>query len=265
MSHVSRTIYEVVEKKRSPDRLKQYLLHRELLISNGYKESQKKPNLFYKKQLEDIIFFADMRETRFPRFFYKILNKKCLVEPDGCYSYIQTNEDGSYYFFDIDWRLTRRIYEEGVRLKKLGMEFTDDCFSLDITDEDYELRYTGYCLHCKKDLRDNREYCDSDCETQSDLQHGIKHHCKACKNIFNESEMIRHHLNYEKDEIVLVCKSCHTRLHKTDLHPELKPTDKRPVSTTKGIRKQKAKEKAALNRTTVRHLLQLKYNSRKKR
>jgi hypothetical protein len=38
-----------------------------------------------------------------------------------------------------------------------------------------------------------------------------------------ESKIVKHHITYNPEKIILVCESCHDLIHRTELHNELKP------------------------------------------
>ncbi len=47
--------------------------------------------------------------------------------------------------------------------------------------------------------------------------------CILCPNTKN---LVKHHTNYEKDKTVVVCRNCHSKIHRTNLYQELKPIDR---------------------------------------
>ncbi len=47
-------------------------------------------------------------------------------------------------------------------------------------------------------------------------------YCYTCKVLGKVEE---HHLNYEKNITIKVCKYCHEKIHHTDEWPNLKPVD----------------------------------------
>ena len=45
--------------------------------------------------------------------------------------------------------------------------------------------------------------------------------CSLCKKYFEKVD--NHHLDYEKDITIPLCRSCHLKVHKSDKYPHLKP------------------------------------------
>jgi len=53
-------------------------------------------------------------------------------------------------------------------------------------------------------------------------------HCRVCGKLFDLHDLVKHHLNYAKDKTVLVCRSCHAKIHHSSRYPHLKPVDSKP-------------------------------------
>lgn len=144
------------------------------LLSLGYKESNNKPNLFYKKIVSDatIINFLDMRGT------YDI---KIWEEPvPMIYQKVEAGEN---------WQIGRIVKKEMELLKKNNVPYR---FSFDgmlhgsNIDEDF---VDGYCIICKKDMRENKEFCSIECEEK---------HIHMQKNKLEKEEIERKRIEQEE-------------------------------------------------------------------
>jgi len=51
----------------------------------------------------------------------------------------------------------------------------------------------------------------------------MKTECELCGE--TSARIDSHHIDYIKDETIDVCKGCHSEIHNTQEHPELKPPD----------------------------------------
>lgn len=58
--------------------------------------------------------------------------------------------------------------------------------------------------------------------------------CYICREIFPDEDLIEHHINYENNDTILVCPSCHDDIHRGDLYPMFKPIGERPRGVKSG-------------------------------
>lgn len=183
-----------------------------VLLSKGYRESSRKPKLFYRSDL-GVVFFADMRGT----------------------DYVPVWQDTSPLFYvgqcDIPrWRLSRIASQEFSRLGccRLPTMSDDTYYCIDAPDLGHYALGLGYCVHCGKDIESDDDYCSPECAEASRL--ASMAHCVVCNKPIEGTGLVFHHTNYAKDETVDVCRSCHLRIHRgTDL-TQWKPVDKKQTT-----------------------------------
>lgn len=208
---------------------KQMIEYGLLLKEQGYIESKKKPNLFYKKIDEGII-FADMRGT----------------------DIIPIWEDTSpllYCNFGDDiplWKQRRILNEEKSKCKgRFSFYMDSEPDGLMFNDEE-----DGFCKGCSKDFQDNGLFCSKKCEEEYEKKELAKtinraEICEICgrkiPKLFNMEKAekllniklpkieIGHHLNYKEDKRMIVCASCHAKIHhsKDPKYEKYRPKDKR--------------------------------------
>jgi len=177
-----------------------------LLTKHGYVESFKKPNLFYRKAEDGTVYFADMRGTDIvaiwedpsPLFYWKF--------PEHV----------------PEWKQRRLIKRELEELPILRLSFYEEC-------EPDGLMFgeagDGYCLVCGKDFQDEGNFCSALCkEAFADLGKDV---CRVCGKLMDYGEAIRHHLEYADEKTIIVCRSCHSKIHRGSKLPKLKPLDSR--------------------------------------
>lgn len=178
----------------------------------SYRESYKKPNLFYRNFEDKVIFLADMRGTELvpiwqepnPLFYVKFLNKGQLPE----------------------WKRNRIVQKEFERLS-----FCRESYDPDFSDYDLHGR-NGYCCVCGKDMQRSGDYCSKLCEkVMEDLWLGKAEKCQVCGEYFHPADVVRHHISYEEDKTIKVCRSCHIRIHRGKMLPVLKPVDSKVKPT----------------------------------
>ncbi|MFH0816024.1 MAG: hypothetical protein V1934_04330 [Methanobacteriota archaeon] len=220
------------------------LKYGEILIQHGYMEAKQKRNLFYHNYLE-IHFFADMRGTKefprlegIPRFYWQWQTTLPL------------------------WKQRRLINKEILMLHKAGCPISiylrDDESTFALGNFDYETGFLdgeGYCHFCKKDFQGDGMYCSNECEQKSKRIYLAKlinesPICKACGERIVEAaneevkqrfgielpkKVIKHHVSYLKNEVVIVCDKCHAKIHLShdERYKELAPDIKRPVPDKK--------------------------------
>jgi len=201
-----------------------------ILLRNGYRESETKPNLFY-RETEEIIFFADMRGTGEVKIwedtrplFYMGINNRI-----------------------PDWKKNRSEKDEIERLKKAGCPIRRSFYEECAADDKNE---NGFCKECGMDFRMGGYYCSDACMAlakRKSLMDYIKYSpsCKVCKRKiispirFDEAKELMgvevvvgsqlHHTSYKDDKKIVVCRSCHVKIHHSN-DPEYiqyRPEDKR--------------------------------------
>lgn len=207
-----------------------------ILLSQGYSESLKKPNLFYKK-LPEGLFFADMRGTEeipiwedtSPLFYWKfeeqtpfwkrrrLLEQECNnLIASGCHSRVSFDNDFS---------------EEMPSESSSFIAWSEGIF-------DWE---NGFCKSCQKDMQKEGLFCSDECEDK--YNELFKVTCNICKQRFKENKLIEHHTNYtEKEEkTILICKSCHSKIHfHQEKYTELK--EYTPIGNRKDMLERKKKK-----------------------
>lgn len=176
-----------------------------ILIKNGYSESVKKPNLFFRKD-EDagVIFFADMRGT----------DIVAIWEDPSPMLYVRFPNDMPR------WNQKRLLEEEYRALRICRLSFYEEC-------EPGGLMFgeggDGYCIVCGKDFQDEGLFCSKQCEeAYGDLG---KTRCQVCGKELAWDQALEHHLSYEEDKTITVCRSCHLKIHRGSKLPRLKPQD----------------------------------------
>ena len=187
------------------------LRYSRVLKFHGYKESRRKPNLFYRHddelhfwgkmnyQYTKVTFFADMRGTKSIPIWE---NTSPLL-----YASFKGNPP--------QWFKNRLLREELERLEicrlsheaefVLGRENSGD----------------GYCIVCGKDFWDSGLYCSSSCEeAMKDLG---KERCQVCGKLLPYNHLISHHLSYADEKTIDICRSCHLKIHRGEKLRRLKP------------------------------------------
>lgn len=213
-------------RKIYPKVFEKLLGYARVLEMHGYKESINKPNLFYKVKDRkwvkgptfengefkdgkyEIIFFADMRGTKYipiweepyPHFYGKF--------PEGM----------------PEWKKIRLMEEETNGIPILYISFS----------EQHDLAYegNGYCKTCGKDFHADGLFCSKDCEEI--YNYLWKTRCQVCGKELDANDVIKHHINYYDDKTIIVCRSCHAKIHFGSDFLKLKPEDTRPKKKRDG-------------------------------
>jgi len=201
----------------------------ENLLKVAYQEFSKYPNLFYRKSSNGL-FFVDMRGTK---------NVPIWEEPVPLI----------YWRFGKavpEWKRMRQIKEEFSRLDNQGISIRVNHSS---EFPSYEAG-DGYCRECRTDFQASGSYCSDECASKA-----LKRRyamimnraptCGVCKRKIVEdsyltiasilganltTSKVKHHVSYARDETILVCRSCHAKIHLSE-DPTLKtfrPEDRRP-------------------------------------
>lgn len=59
--------------------------------------------------------------------------------------------------------------------------------------------------------------------TGTTIPKGNRGNCRICEEV---AYRVKHHISYEPEETILICKSCHSKIHlNDDFHPELTPDE----------------------------------------
>jgi hypothetical protein len=207
------------------------------LLTLGYKESFRKPNLFYLEK-EFGFFFANMQGTEIvpiwddpsPLFHWQfkqgIPNWKCrrLVKEE-----IQRLRNSN-----VNCRLSFMIENDPIFENAGGFIGENELIWND-----------GFCQSCGKDFGDEGAYCSKECEEK--VFDETRPTCPVCNNKI-KSNGEEHHIKYRPpEEKIFVHASCHYKIHNTDIYPNFKPKDKSPYSEKK-TRLTKAMKEAKLQK-----------------
>lgn len=203
----------------------------EALENAGYTESERKPNLFYlsivtslrttqtllidggtfvQKKTTQVTFFADMRGTRQVKIWEN------------------TDPYLSWRFFELvpDWKKRRVIEAELRRLSELGCPCR---LSYNQTSEPGGLMFSnedGFCRHCGKDFQSDGRYCSDGCMKKvrqllkelEEVCEGVRRRklptCSVCHEKLEHEQTIEHHVSYQPEETIKVCRSCHQKIHR---------------------------------------------------
>jgi 5-methylcytosine-specific restriction endonuclease McrA len=203
-----------------------------------YKEAKHKPNLFWKK-FDGGSVFADMRGTELVPIW-------------------KMPEPLIYFKFEDnvkEWEQVRKEKKEFQLLDENNIPWRESFWKeVDVNWMDWEPekihwsntygRSDGYCKCCGKDMRNNEYFCSDECKilvTKRELAHQINlsdEYCYICKTkkIYSKEEikevfdielpdvLINHHVSYNPEKVITVCRKCHNKIHKTDEYPDLKPS-----------------------------------------
>lgn len=232
------------------------------LFQAGYKESKKKPLLFY-MPTKDCIFFVDMRGTEIvpiwsdtsPLFYVKFkINLSAWKKNRIINTEIERLEKNVYFvrymgdFYGPD-------YENNEDDPSTWYDGSDGFWNERIN---YGWIEDGYCKVCGKDFEDGGFYCSEKCALNVKLIEKRIYAkklfdnaptCEVCKmkilaNGHDYSVLVaiypqyknkcivskaieKHHTCYEKDIIMVVCKSCHTKITQSKEWCEYTPVDSR--------------------------------------
>jgi hypothetical protein len=194
-----------------------------ILLTLGYKESLRKPNLFYLEN-EFGLFFANMQGTEFVPIW----------DDPAPLIHWQFKQGIP------NWKCRRLVKEEIQRLRKNNV----DCRISYMIEKDpifenaggligeIELIWDdGFCHFCGKDFADEGAYCSEECQEKAFDQ--LRPTCPVCnKKICSNG--VEHHLQYAPpEEKIFVHSNCHHKIHHTDMYPNLKPKDKSPYNEKK--------------------------------
>lgn len=233
------------------------------LLTLGYRESRRKPNLFFSAG-EQGVFFADLRGTEIvpiwddqrPLFYWQF----------------ERNLPG--------WKCRRLIKQELLRLGandckcRLSFEFDSDPIfestSMHVDEEALVFDWPdGFCHLCGKDFSEEGWFCSKECELGMQLRHMREEQrrtkCEVCGRhpeiILRDNEyvfkdaFVEHHTDYENNVTLYVCQSCNIKIAK---HPEKYPEFLVPRLSRRDFIKNKKKRKETIRQLILRKLMNAK-------
>jgi hypothetical protein len=184
-----------------------------VLKYHGYIESAKKPNLFF-KHMGEAYFFNNKEQWTTPTFFADMRGT----------SEVPIWSDPSPLFYVTfsgeppRWLKNRLAGQEFDNLRICRESYEPDL-------EEYSTQGdNGYCIICGKDFQDEGAYCSKQCENAE--RNFALPRCQVCGEI-SDNGLLKHHLNYAEDKTIIICQSCHLKIHRGNNLPELKPVDRR--------------------------------------
>ena len=195
------------------------------LLTLGWAESANKNLLFFKKFNDEIV-FADMRGTE----VVPIWDDPCpLIYTSSKQEAWKRRRVIRYAIQELDYgNIPHRFsfYQTG----ELEGLFADEADNL----------ADGQCKTCRNEIDYDGLFCSAKCETTfnqikkaRERRYEVK--CRICgKKLDWGSDRIEHHIDYEEDKTIDVCRSCHASIHAHNKeHPELAPTrpkkEKKPL------------------------------------
>ena len=219
----------------------------EQLKKCGFQESIHKPNLFYKKNNEYIV-YADMRGTLIVKIWH---------EPCPLFYVKPLKEDWPFWKRNRVWNIEMNLLQDFGILFRLS--FHEEAEMNYLYEWIYEIPHDsrraafnmfyedrgpdGYCRCCSKDFQSDGYHCSDECEKREWrrlLARGLNRapRCRVCGIVLINSDLsqeimdefnvptkepLEHHVSYYPEKKIYVCSSCHYTIHNTDEYPELKP------------------------------------------
>jgi hypothetical protein len=68
------------------------------------------------------------------------------------------------------------------------------------------------------------DFPPEDCTDETDTEGAF--FCQVCGRFVDDDDVVLHHISYEPEETIEICRFCHSRIHASKEHP-LKPTQKK--------------------------------------
>lgn len=217
----------------------------ELLAGLGWKESLRKPNLFY-RVFHEITVFADMRGT-------KIIP---IWEDPSPLMYVSAKNHQ-------DWERRRAMRNAVEELDSSGIphrfSFYDEAELEGLFFGDPDVLPDGKCKLCGKEFSHDSLFCSEKCEdTNSQLEklrmevraRANNVECAVCGKTVKEwgKDYIMHHVDYDEEKTIPVCRSCHPFVHsRHEDYPDLAPRKPKPQSSTQAKRGKKRLEEEKLS------------------
>ena len=199
------------------------------LLSVGYKESKAKPNLFFRNDDKRVVFFADMRSSEVVPIW----------EDTSPLFYYQFNAEMP------DWEKRRILNEELRQITNAGclcrLSFEETLISSNVGERGGD----GFCMTCGKDFQNEGEFCSKECEKAYGELHQTR--CAKCGKLIDWGSGVKHHISYEPEKTIEICKSCHLKIHKSKENSALKPTK----DSSKRYYSQKPRKKGVIRETEL--------------
>lgn len=189
-----------------------------LLSHAGWKESKSKPNLFY-KTFGKIAVFADMRGTDVVPIW------------DNPYPLLYASSG------EKDWKRRRAIRYAVNELESIGVpyrfSFFDMCEPDGLFFGDEDELPDGRCKLCGDEINCDELFCSEKCRkaflqlkelSSEEQKQNLK--CRLCGKVLTlgDRDTIKHHIDYDKDKTIIVCRSCHKKIHiRHEKYPDLAP------------------------------------------
>lgn len=174
-----------------------------ILIELNYKESVKKPNLFY-RTIKEGFFFADMRSSDIMPIW---------------------EDTNPLFYWNLDetlpdWKKRRIINCEMDILAGHGCpcRLSFEQIDLDLDGGD------GLCIVCETEFNDEGLFCSSKCEIARRELYQTR--CARCGKSLDFKTAIQHHFSYDPEKIIDVCRSCHLKIHRSKKGSLLRPASK---------------------------------------
>ena len=205
------------------------------LLSLGYKESGRKPNLFYRKFRRGM-FFVDMRGTELAPIWKETSGLFYLRFDEGC--------------FLFRWKKNRIVKLEYARIEAHGCPLRES-FEAHPGEMDYDPvendEVDGYCQWCDCDMQNDDHFCSSECRGKGHRRELVKYieDCSVCglckrKIVGRAYDIINkwpsesrpeiaaghehsHRPNYKYRRTISVCDDCLEEIRPGGKHPELVP------------------------------------------
>ncbi|MFW9890523.1 MAG: hypothetical protein ACFFER_20305 [Candidatus Thorarchaeota archaeon] len=241
----------------------------------GFRESFTKPNLFYRKMPievddveRDVSFYADMRGTDIVKIWEDPV-PMVYLDGRGLPQWLQKRLLGSevqrleasniphrFSFFHGE----NDFFEALDRSRNVSREFED--FMQHALYQLFE-EEDGFCKACGRDFQAGGLWCSDECREKLRTKLYSEHVetlereisglelCAICRTKISSNtslfearerfglqevrESVEHHLSYEEDSTIMICTSCHARIHLSD-EPEMepyRPVDEKPAKSRK--------------------------------
>jgi transcription elongation factor Elf1 len=190
----------------------------EKLESIGWFENRNKPNLFSKNYFGFWI-YADMRSTEVIPIW---------EDPKPIIYWFQKDE--------ADWEFCRAIRHAVQDLDYVGVphrfSFYEDSEPDGLMHGEDEERPDGLCKMCHNEMDHDGLFCSKKCEKAHQDLVKLKEEkwrkefkCRICGKPLTWKTSVEHHIDYEKEKTIGLCRACHTSLHQhNEEYPELAPS-----------------------------------------
>lgn len=203
------------------------------LLQLGYREASKKPNLFYYNDKKyGVVFFADLRGK------------------EDCPIWQNTMPMFWWHFYNGYSHLEKTR----IITKHLSQLNNENC--------KIETLNWSQCF-CGKLFIGEGSFCSSDCERA--YMESLYTKCSVCGSVVEKDAMHTHHTQYIPEKTMRVCPSCHTRIHKTDKYPDLKPDDNRQEFEEVRKKKVQARKEERENARIIKEVLETEKREKRRK